>query len=65
MITKKQLGLGMSAVGFVAFLAILAIDFLKAGKFEGIGPTQQIALIGAGLLMLLGLTLIPLGNKPA
>jgi len=65
MITKRQMGLGFTAVGLVAVLAILAVDLLQAGNFEGIGPMQRMALIAAGLLFLVGLTLIPFGNRPA
>ena len=59
------MGLGFAAGGLVALLAILAVDLLNAGNFEGIGPMQRIALIAAGLLFLVGLTLIPFGNRPA
>ena len=65
MITKRQLGLGIFTVGILAVVAVLAVDLLKAGNFEGIGPVQQIALLAAGLLILLGLSLVPLGNRPA
>jgi hypothetical protein len=65
MITKRQMGLGFSAGGLVALIGILAVDLLKAGNFEGIGPVQRMALIAAGLIFLAGLTLIPFGDKPA
>jgi hypothetical protein len=65
MITKRQMGLGFAAVGLIALLAILAVDLLKAGNYEGIGPMQRMALIAAGLLFLTGLSLIPFGNRPA
>ncbi len=59
------MGLGFAAGGLFAAFATLAVDMLKAGDFAGIGPLQQIALIGAGILLVTGLTLIPLGNRPA
>lgn len=65
MITKRQMGLSLAAGGLFATFAILAVDMLKAGNFAGIGPMQQIALTGAGILLLTGLALIPLGNRPA
>jgi hypothetical protein len=31
----------------------------------GIGPSQRLALVAAGALFVFGMTLIPLGNRPA
>jgi hypothetical protein len=52
-------------MGILGFVGILAIDVLDVGRQGGIGPAQQIALGGSGLLLLLGLTLLPLGKQPA
>jgi hypothetical protein len=65
MITKRQLGLILAGSGLLALIGVLAIDVLKAGNFEGIGPVQRMALGGAGLIVFVGLSLIPLGNRPA
>ena len=65
MITKRQMGLGFTAAGLVALIAVLAVDLLQAGNFEGFGPMQRMALVAAVLLFLVGLTLIPFGNRPA
>lgn len=65
MITKRQLGLGFMALGVVAFLATLLFDWIGGGNFSGIGPLQRLALIGAVLAFLLGLTLLPFGDRPA
>ena len=65
MITKRQLGIGLCLFGLLFAVAILAVDFLRAGNFVGIGPLQQMALVGALLIFLLGLTLIHLGDRPA
>ena len=65
MVTKRQLGIGLSLLGALVFIGTLAIDWLGAGNFSGIGPYQRLSLIGAGLTFLVGLTLIPLGDKPA
>ena len=65
MITKRQMGIGFTVGGLIALIAILAVDILRAGNFEGIGPMQSMALIVAILLVLIGLTLIPLGDRPA
>jgi hypothetical protein len=64
-LTKRQLGLLMIVVGAAGAVGLLAVDLLGAGQFQGIGPAQRLALGGAGLLVLLGLTLLPLGNRPA
>lgn len=65
MITKRQLGLILIAIGAMAALGLLLLDFLGAGQFQGIGPAQQRALVAAALVILVGLTLVPLGNRPA
>jgi hypothetical protein len=64
-LTKRHLGGLLLVIGGLAFTAILSIDLLDAGREGGIGPAQQIALISSALVALLGLTLIPLGSRPA
>jgi lipopolysaccharide export LptBFGC system permease protein LptF len=44
---------------------MFAIDILGAGQFRGIGPAQRQALLVAALAIVLGLSLLPLGNRPA
>lgn len=63
--TKKQLGVGFVILGFAAAVALLAIDLIGAGNFQGIGPAQRLALTGAAVLTLVGVSLIPLGDRPA
>ena len=46
-------------------LALFGIDLLGAGKFQGIGPAQKLALMGAGVIILVGVSLLPLGDRPA
>ena len=65
MVTKRQLGLLFILLGVGAAAATFVIDLLGAGQFQGIGPAQQWALVVAALAVLVGLTLIPLGNRPA
>lgn len=65
MVTKRQLGLIFILLGVGAAVALFAIDIFGAGQFQGIGPAQRRALLVAGLAVLIGLTLLPLGNKPA
>jgi hypothetical protein len=65
MITKRQLGMGFILLGLVAIIATFAVDWLGAGNFQGVGPAQRVALIGAGLVIVVGITLLPLGDRPA
>ncbi|MCC6605265.1 MAG: hypothetical protein IT327_18805 [Anaerolineae bacterium] len=63
--TKRQLGLTFMALGVLGVLGLFGVDLLGAGQFSGIGPAQRLGLLAAGAVILLGLTLLPLGDKPA
>ena len=65
MVTKRQLGLLFILLGAGAAAAMFAMDFLGAGQYQGIGPAQQKALIAAAIVVAVGLTLLPLGDRPA
>lgn len=65
MITKRQLGLGFIALGSTAIVLLFLRDLLGASQFQGIGPMQKAALVGAGIVIVVGITLLPLGDKPA
>ena len=65
MVTKCQLGLLFIVLGVGAIIAMFAVDLIGAGQFQGIGDAQRRALIVAGLAILIGATLLPLGNRPA
>lgn len=65
MITKRQLGIGFILISLVAVVGSFAFDFLGGGQFQGIGPAQRLGLLGAGVLFLIGLSLLPLGDRPA
>lgn len=62
--TKRQLGGLCMALGALAFIGLLGLDLVTGGD-GGIGPAQRIALGLAVVLVLLGLTLIPLGDDAA
>lgn len=64
-LTKRQLGWLLVLGGALGFLAIISIDLIDVGREGGIGPAQRIALGLMVGLVLLGLTLIPLGRDPA
>lgn len=65
MVTKRQLGLAFILLGVLAIVGSFAVDLVGAGQFQGIGPAQQRILILSGLGILVGLTLLPLGDRPA
>ena len=52
-------------LGILGILGLLAIDLVRAGNYGGIGPMQRLGLIITGLITLLGLTLLPVGNRHA
>jgi hypothetical protein len=64
-VTKRQLGIILLVAGLISLAAVLGIDVLSAGRFQGIGPIQRLALVPGGLSALVGLTLLPLGDRPA
>ncbi len=63
--TKRQLGLIFIGLGVLGAVGLLGVDLVGAGQFNGIGPTQRLGLLAAGAVILVGLTLLPLGDKPA
>lgn len=63
--TKRQLGILLILAGIGAIAGLFGIDLLGAGQFDGIGPAQRLAILTAVGVSLLGLTLLPLGDKPA
>jgi hypothetical protein len=64
-VTKRQLGIFVAIVGAVGSVAIVAVDRLGAGEWSGFGPLQQIAL-GLGIaLLIIGLLLVRVGDRPA
>ena len=65
MVTKKQLGITFIAVGVRGILGSLAVDIMSAGNFQGIGPMQRLSLLGFGLVLFVGITLLPFGDRPA
>ncbi len=63
-LTKRQLGLLFLVFGVLGVVSILALDIVRLREYSGIGPAQKLALLGCGGLAILGVTLIPLGNRP-
>ena len=63
--SKRQLGILFIGVGVLAILGMFGMDLVGAGQFNGIGPAQQKGMMVSAAVILLGLTLVPLGDKPA
>ena len=65
MVTKRHLGIAFTTSGALVLIAVVLTELLGAGNYSGIGPYQLLALIGGIVALIVGLTLIPLGDKPA
>lgn len=63
--TKRQLGILMIAAGLGLVLLLFAADLLGTSQFNGVGPVQRLAVGAALVTILIGLTLLPLGDRPA
>jgi hypothetical protein len=48
----------------LGFIGVFAIDIIR-GRQGDFGPSQQFALVSCAGLVMLGLSLIPLGDRPA
>jgi hypothetical protein len=65
MITKRQLGITFIAIGSLAVVGLFVVDWIGASAFDGVGPVQRIALVVGGVLIVLGVPLLRLGDRPA
>jgi len=63
-LSKRQLGWLLIAAGALLLIGTLAADQLRdaTGTF---GTTQQLATAAGALSLIVGLTLLPLGDRPA
>jgi hypothetical protein len=64
-VSKRQLGIALTIMGILGFVAIFALDFVGGGREGGIGPAQQAGLLLMVAVAIFGATLIPLGDDPA
>jgi hypothetical protein len=65
-ITKQQLGFLAILVGLLAAIGLLLFDQIGLSDPQGgFGPSQLLALAGATVFILVGLSLLPLGDSPA
>ena len=63
-ISKRALGVLFMLAGVLAAAGILLLDRLRGGAAD-FGPSQQLGVAGAVALVIVGLTLLPLGDRPA
>lgn len=63
--SKRGLGWLLVISGGLGIIAILGVDVLDIGREGGVGPAQRIAIGLAVVMVIIGLTLIPLGKDPA
>ncbi len=65
MVTKRQLGFVVIALGLLALAATAGVDLIGAGQWGGFGPLQRIG-IGLSLpAVVVGYILVRLGDRPA
>ena len=65
MVTKRQLGLLLMAGGLGLLALVFGIDLVRSGEWQGMGPYQQIGTAAGVIMVLVGLSLLPLGERPA
>ena len=63
--TKRQLGYLFILAGLAGIFGPFLADLMGAGQFQGVGPTQRLVLLAAVAILLVGLSLLPLGDRPA
>lgn len=63
--SKRGLGWLLLISGGLGIIGIFGVDILDVGREGGIGPAQRIALGLMAVMLIIGLTLIPLGKDPA
>lgn len=64
-ISKRLVGIALGLFGLALVGGTLGVDLLGAGKWGGLGPAQQLAIVVGLVISLVGLSLIPLGDRPA
>lgn len=62
--TKRRLGWLLIVIGTGLAVGAVLLELLQTGQ-GGFGAVQRIAAVGGGLSALVGLTLLPLGDRLA
>jgi SpoU rRNA methylase family enzyme len=65
MVTKRMLGIAFIVVGILGVAVMFARDLTGSAEFDGIGPAQRLAILAGGVVVLVGLSLLPLGDRAA
>lgn len=64
-VSKRLLGALMLIGGGGGLIGLLALDVIRGTLDSGFGPAQQAAMAACVVLAVVGLTLLPLGKRPA
>ena len=65
MVTKRWLGIGFLALGALGIFGAFINDIFSLTEYQGIGPAQRFVIAISIIPILVGISLIPLGDKPA
>jgi hypothetical protein len=65
MVTKRQLGIVVIALGLLVVLGTIAVDRIGAGKWSGFGPLQRMGIGLSLAAVAVGCILVRLGDRPA
>ena len=63
--TKRHIGWLLVIGDIVGALGILALNFIRHKPVSDTGPAQQLVFVLFAVGLLIGLSLIPLGDAPA
>jgi hypothetical protein len=63
-LTKRHLGLILLAAGIVALVGAVAVEIVHSGPVR-FGTVQKLVMLVGAISLVIGLTLLPLGDRPA
>ena len=63
-LTKGHLGVILLGAGLVLFVGMFVVEAMKS-QSDGIGTVQKLGILVGVTSVVVGLTLLPLGNRPA
>jgi hypothetical protein len=63
-VTKRLLGLLLLAIGLALIVGMVAAEYLNS-RSGGFGTLQKLGTLAGAASMVIGLSLLPLGNQPA